>query len=321
MSWGRTQDSGLRTQRGSHGTQVSRVVLRLVFCSSLWAVLCCSNALAQMGQKYGSSPLYGPRPELGTTDNGLPRALDNVGIDQKLNEQIPLDIVFRDESGRDVRLGEYFNHGRPVIISLVYYECPMLCNQVLNGLTGSLKTLSFDVGKEFDVVTISFDARETSQLAAEKKASYIARYGRPGAEQAWHFLTGDQNSINAITKAVGFRYAYDTASKQFAHASGIMLATPEGKLARYFYGIEYAPKELRLSIVEASANKVGSPVDQLLLYCFHYDPSSGKYGLAIMKVVRLGGMLTIVGIFALLIILRRRDKHNTQDGMEAKIVT
>ncbi|MBC7910027.1 MAG: SCO family protein [Pyrinomonadaceae bacterium] len=256
-----------------------------------------------MGKKYGTSPLYGPRPELGSMDNGLPKALNNVGIDQKLGEQVPLDLMFRDEAGREVRLSEYFNQGRPVIISLVYYECPMLCNQVLNGLAGSLKTLSFDVGKEFDVVTVSFDARETPQLAAAKKDSYMARYNRAGAEKGWHFLTGDEKNINALTQAVGFRYAYDETTNQFAHASGIMLATPEGKLARYFYGIEYAPKDMRLSIVEASANKVGSPVDALMLYCFHYDPATGKYGLAIMNVVRLGGILTVLGIIALLIAL------------------
>ena len=310
----RVQDTGLRTQDVG-GTR--SCPLRSIVFISLIVMLSCTSSLAQMGQKYGSSPLYGPRPELGTTDNGLPAALNNVGIDQKLNEQVPLDLVFRDESGRDVRLGEYFNQGKPIIIALVYYECPMLCNQVLNGLTGSLRTLSFDVGKEFEVVTVSFDARETPQLAADKKASYIARYGRPGAEKAWHFLTGDQKSIDALTQAVGFRYAYDSATNQFAHASGIMLASPDGRLVRYFFGIEYAPKELRLSIVEASANKVGSPVDQLLLYCYHYDPSSGKYGLAIMNVVRLGGAITVVGICFLLVFLRRRNTTGTRNELKA----
>lgn len=280
----------------------------------VWSVCACallagfgSQAFAQMGQNYSNSPLYGPRPELGSTDNGLPKTLDNVGIDQKLNEQVPLDVVFRDETGREVRLAEYFNQGRPVIISLVYYECPMLCNQVLNGLAGALKTLSFDVGKEFDVVTVSFDARETPQLAAAKKDSYMARYNRPGAEKGWHFLTGDQKSIDALTKAIGFRYAYDAATNQFAHASGIMLTTPEGKLARYFYGIEYAPKEFRLGIIEASQNKIGTPVDQLLLYCFHYDPATGKYGLAIMNVVKLAGVATVIGMVALFVFMRRRE--------------
>lgn len=287
---------------------VARRSMRLLACGFSLLVFCLP-ALAQMGQRYNNSPLYGPRPELGSSNNGLPKALKDVGVDQKLNEQVPLDLVFRDETGREVRLGEYFNHGRPVIITLVYYECPMLCNQVLNGLAGSLKTLSFDVGKEFDVLTVSFDARETPELAAAKKDAYLARYGREGASAGWHFLTGEQKSIDALTNAVGFRYAYDIETKQFAHASAIMLATPEGKLARYYYGIEYAPKELRLGIVEASQNKVGSPVDQLLLYCFHYDPASGKYGLAIMNLVRLAGAMSVIGIVALLLVLRRKSVY------------
>jgi protein SCO1/2 len=286
-------------------------------CVCLLLLVLCSQAFAQMGQKYGNSPLYGPRPELGSTDNGLPKALNNVGIDQKLNEQLPLDVVFRDEMGREVRLGEYFNHGRPVLLSFVYYECPMICNEVLNGLAGALKTLSFDVGKEFDVVTVSLDARETPELAAAKKASYMARYNRAGAEKGWHFLTGDQKSIDALTQAAGFRYAYDDATKQFAHASGIMLATPDGRLARYFFGIEYAPKELRLSIIEASEHKIGTPVDALLLYCFHYDPTTGKYGLAIMNVVRLGGVLTVIGIIAFLILMRRRNVNSLPPELKA----
>ncbi|MBV9958879.1 MAG: SCO family protein [Acidobacteria bacterium] len=296
----------------------------LIACSLLLLTFA-AQTFAQMGQQYSNSPLYGPRPELGsgTTENGLPKPLQAVGIDQRLGEQVPLDTIFRDETGREVRLGEYFNHGRPVIITLVYYECPMLCNQVLNELAGALKSLSFDVGKEFDVVTVSFDARETPQLAAAKKDSYMARYGRAGAERGWHFLTGDQQSIDALTRAVGFRYTYDEKSKQFAHASGIMLATPDGKLARYFYGLEYAPKELRLSIVEASAGKVGTPVDALMLYCFHYDPTSGKYGLAIMNIVRLSGALTVVGIFAMLFIMKRREssrgsrKGGDPEGLKA----
>jgi protein SCO1 len=283
----------------------------------LMLVAFCSQAFAQLGQKYGNSPLYGPRPELGSTDKGLPRALDNVGIDQKLDQQVPLDLVFRDETGREVRLGEYFNHGRPVIISLVYYECPMLCNEVLNGLAGALRTLSFDAGKEFDVVTVSFDARETPQLAAAKKDAYMARYNRAGAQQGWHFLTGEQKSIDALASAVGFRYEYDTATKQFAHAGGIMLATPGGRLARYFYGIEYAPRELRLGIIEASENKIGSPVDQLLLYCFHYDPATGKYGLAILNIVRLAGVLTVAGIIALVLLLKRRQIGGVEEQLNA----
>ena len=313
--------NALKTHNAEDGRRPGEVGARYrsLFCLALLAALCAPSALrAQMGQKYNSSPLYGPRPELGSMDNGLPKTLDNVGIDQKLNEQLPLDLTFRDETGREVRLGEYFNHGRPVILSFVYYECPMLCNQVLNGLAGSLKTLSFNVGKEFEVVTVSFDPRETPSLAAAKKDSYMARYNREGAEKGWHFLTGDGKSIAALTQAAGFRYAWDEKNQQFAHASAIMLSTPEGRLARYFYGIEYAPKELRLGIVEASANKIGSPVDQLLLYCYHYDPASGKYGLAIMNIVRLAGAITVVCIFLLLFLLRRQRRlSGIDDGLKA----
>jgi protein SCO1/2 len=255
----------------------------------------------------GTSPLYSPRGGAGTGPNGLPTALQNVGIDQKLNEQIPLDLQFLDETGRTVQLREYFGR-KPVILSLVFYECPMLCNQVLNGLVGSLKAQTFNVGQEFDVLTVSFDPREGPQLASAKKLSYMQRYQRAGAEKGWHFLTGDQKSIDALTRAVGFRYSYDAATNQFAHASGIMVLTPEGKLSRYFYGIEYGPKDLRLALVESSANKIGTPVDALTLYCYHYDPVTGKYGPTIMNIIRLGGLLTMLGVAALIFVLQRRRR-------------
>jgi protein SCO1/2 len=250
-----------------------------------------------------NGPLYGPRPELGATENGLPKALREVGIEQRLNERLPLDAQFRDEAGREVKLGDYFTT-RPVVLVLAYYDCPMLCTQVLNGAASALKVLPFDAGKEFDVVVVSFDPRETPPLAAAKKEVYIERYGHQGAAAGWHFLTGDEPSIKRLTEAVGFRYSWDETTKQFAHASGIMVATPEGRLSHYFYGIEYAPKDLRLALVEASANRIGSPVDQLLLYCYHYDPASGKYGMVIMNVVRVAGVLTVLGILALIIFLR-----------------
>ena len=239
---------------------------------------------------------------------GLPPALKNVGIDQKLNQQVPLDLAFRDENGETVKLGQYFGK-RPVVLSLVYYDCPMLCTQVLNGMVGAFKTLAFVPGAEYEVVTVSFDPSETPQLAAAKKrlyVDYLPEAKRQGATNAWHFLTGDEASIRSLTEAVGFRYQWDEETKQFAHASGIMVLTPEGKLAQYYYGIEYSPKDLRLGLVEASANKIGTPVDQLLLYCYHYDPATGKYGAAVMNMVRLGGLLTIVGITILLLALRRR---------------
>jgi protein SCO1/2 len=260
-----------------------------------------------------SSPLYGARPETGKVSTGLPPALQKVGIDQRLNEQVPLDAVFKDESGNTVQLGQYFGK-RPVVLSLVYYSCPMLCNQVLNGMVGTFKALSFKPGEEFDIVTVSFDSRETPALAAAKKKTYVDYLpagSRLKAMNGWHFLTGDEANIRRLTEAVGFRYNFDAATNQFAHASGIMVLTPEGKLARYFYGIEYSPKDLRLGLVEASANKIGSPVDQLLLYCYHYDPATGKYGAVVMNMVRLAGIVTVVGMVGLLLFLRRRNGGTT----------
>jgi len=233
--------------------------------------------------------------------------LRDIGIDQRLNEQVPLDLVFRDETGKLVRLGDYFGE-KPVILSLVYYECPMLCTLVLNGLLKSLRALSFDVGKEFNVVTVSFHPGEIPTLAAAKKAEYIQHYSRAGAAEGWHFLTGEAGSIKRLAQAVGFRYIYDAKQNQFAHASGIMVLTPQGRLSHYFYGIEYSPRDLRLSLVEASANKIGSPVDQLLLYCYHYDPTTGKYGVIIMNVIRLAGLGTVLALGAFMVVMFRRDR-------------
>jgi protein SCO1/2 len=238
--------------------------------------------------------------------NERPALLRDVGIDQRLNEQVPLDLRFRDEAGRTVRLGDYFGR-KPVILALVYYECPMLCTEVLNGLVGSLKVLSFDVGNQFTVVTVSFNPRETPALAAAKKAAYLGRYARPGAAGGWHFLTGEEPSIAALTRAVGFHYTYDPKTNQYAHAAGIMVLTPQGKISRYFYGIEYAPRDLRLGLVEASANKIGSPIDQLLLFCYHYDPAIGKYSAIVMNFVRLGGVITMLALGTLILVLLRRD--------------
>ena len=237
-------------------------------------------------------------PAIGRADNSLPPALRNVGIDQRLNQQVPLELVFRDESGHSVRLGDFFE-GKPVILVLAYYRCRMLCNQVLNGLVDGLRGVPLDLGEHFRVVTVSFDAREQPELAAAKKASYVESYGHPGAAAGWHFLTGEQGAIDQLSEAVGFHFAYDPRDDQFAHASGIMILTPDGKIARYFYGISYPPRDLRLALVEASEGKIGSPVDQVLLFCFHYDPMTGRYALAIMSLIRLGGVLTLglLGLF------------------------
>ena len=237
-----------------------------------------------------------------------PLLLQKVSFDQKLGAQLPLDLKFRDEYGNTIALGQYF-HQKPVILSLVYYQCPMLCTQVLNGMVSAFLPLNLSAGKEFEVVTVSFDPRETPEMAAAKKDTYLKRYGRPSAYDGWHFLTGDQASIDALTQAVGFHYAFDPKLNQFAHASGIMIVTPEGKLAQYYYGIEYSPRDLRLGLVEASKNKIGTLVDQVLLYCYHYDPSTGRYGAIAMRVMRLGGATTVLLLAGFMLAMWRRDAH------------
>lgn len=273
-------------------------------------------AAAQKPEHY-NSPLYSPRyyDPSQSVSNGMPDALKKVGIEQKLGEQLPLDTVLKDENGNAVKLGSYFNQGRPVILALVYYECPMLCNEVLNGLTGSLKGMSLVAGKDFDVVAVSFDARENDKpdLAKNKKASYVERYGHPGSENGWHFLTGTQDSIDAVTKAAGFNYYWDDKTNQFAHAGGIMVTTPEGKMSKYFYGIDYAPKDLKFGIMESSQDKIGSLSDQLLLYCYHYDPASGKYGFAILRAMRIAGVFTVLGLGTMLFVFWRRNKVKKED--------
>jgi len=270
---------------------------------------------AQKSEHY-NSPLYAPRtydPSQDTT-TGLPKALENVGIEQKLDSPLPLDAEFKDENGKTVKLGEYFGKGRPVILALVYYECPMLCNEVLNGLTGSLKGISFDAGKDFDVLAISFDTGENDKpdLAKNKKASYLARYDRKGSEGGWHFLTGTQSEIDKVTQAVGFNYHFDEKTNQFAHAGGIMIVTPEGKLSRYFYGIDYQPRDLKFGIMDSAQGKIGNPAEQLYLYCFHYDPSTGKYGLVILRVMRGLSVLMLLAIGGMLFVFWRRNKRKVK---------
>ncbi len=239
-----------------------------------------------------------------------PPGLEGVGIDQRLNEQVPLDLTFKDEQGKTVKLGDYFHEGRPVILNLVYFQCPMLCTEVLNGLTSALKVIKFVPGKEFEVVTVSIDPRETPQLASNKKEMYLKKLGNPAAGNGWHFLTGEQTKISELAKAVGFRYQYDAKLDQFAHAAGIMLITPTGKVAQYYYGVEYSAKDMRLGIVEASQNKIGSLADQVLLYCYHYDPRTGRYGATITNIVRLGGITTVIVLGSCLILLFRKEKQD-----------
>ncbi len=249
-----------------------------------------------------------------TVPNQKPSILDQVGLDQRLNQQVPLDAAFVDEHGKAVQLKQYFG-SKPVILIMVYYQCPMLCTQVLNGFTGAMNAIvRFNVGREFDVVTISIDPRDTAQDAAAAKKRYLARYRRPEAEQGWHFLTGQKDQIDAVAQAVGFRYAWDPDVKQYAHASGIMLLTPAGRVAQYYYGIEYVPRDIQLGLIEASKGKIGNVVDQVLLYCYHYDPRQGRYGAAIFNVLRLTALATVLVLGGFMLMMFRRDSLAARDG-------
>jgi protein SCO1/2 len=243
----------------------------------------------------------------------VPAPLQSVGFDQKLDQQVPLDLEFRDELGNRVRLRDSFD-GKPVILVLAWYRCPQLCNEVLNGLVRALLDIPLDLGKDFNIVTVSFDPRETPELAAAKKHVYLERYGRARDASAWRFLTGEEEPIRELTDSVGFRYSWDARTEQFAHASGIVVLTPDGRVSRYFFDIRYSPRDLRLGLVEASGGKIGSRVDQVLLYCFHYDPAIGKYGVTIMNVVRLGGVLTMLAIGLLWFVLWRLGPRRMPDA-------
>jgi len=244
----------------------------------------------------------------------LPQALQNVGFDQRLNEQVPLDLSFTDDQGDRVKLRKYFGQ-KPVVLVLAYFRCPMLCTQVLNGLVQGLRETPFTAGKEFDVVTVSFDPNETTDMAAAKKRTYVHSYGKPESADGWHFLTGDLQSISRLTHTVGFRYAYDAQSDQFAHAAGIVILTPTGKISRYFYDVHYSGRDLRLGLVEASHNQIGSPIDQVLLFCFHYDPTAGKYGATIMNFVRAGGVLTVVALVLMIGLLLRGERARRKGAL------
>jgi protein SCO1 len=236
-----------------------------------------------------------------------PAALRDVGFDQKLGERLPLDLSLRDESGREVRLRDYFGR-KPVALNLVYFDCPMLCTVSLNGLASALEVVSFLPGREFELLTISFDPREGPALAAHKKKAYLARLGKPGAAAGWHFLTGDAAALEAISRAVGFRYTWDEETRQFAHPAGLVILTPDGTISRYLYGIEYAPKDLRLALVESGEGKISSPMDELLLYCYQYNPVTGRYGATIMTVLRLASALTLLALGGFVFRSWRKEK-------------
>ncbi len=266
------------------------------------------SAVKQHAQMAAGPATAGYKQEPGVVSSTLPAPLREIGFDQNIDQLLPLDTTFRDEAGTTVHLGDYFGK-RPVVLVFAYYDCPMLCTMVINGLSSALGVLSLNPGKDFEIVTVSFNPRDTPASATAKKAAYLERYRRPGSAEGWHFLTGDQPQIDRVTKAAGFRYVWDEQTKQYAHPSGIIVATPDGRLAKYLFGIEYGPRDLRLAIVEASQGKVGTAADALLLYCYHYDPMTGRYGLAIMRAVRIAGAATVLAIGTFIVIMVRRERY------------
>lgn len=250
---------------------------------------------------------------VGQSSNGLPPALVNVGFDPQLNAQIPLDRTFVDEYGQPVTLREYSGK-KPVVLAFVYFTCPMLCSQVEQALVGTLKMISFNPGTDYDVVFLSFDPSDTPDAALKKKHEAMSRFARPATENGWHFLTGTRESIDAVTKAADFRFSYDPKSKLFGHASGILILTPDGRISRYFFGVEYPPSHVRLGLVDASAGKIGTPVDHLLLFCYQYDPTKARYSATILTVIRMGGVVTLLCMAIGFVIFRRREHHGGNSG-------
>jgi protein SCO1/2 len=243
--------------------------------------------------------------------------LKEIAFDQKLGAQLPLDLPFTDDTGKAVRLGEYFGQ-KPVLMLITYFNCTMLCPLLLDGLVRALRPISFDIGQQFTVLTVSINPRETPAIAASRKELYVQRYGRPGADRGWHFLTGTADAIAALTQPIGFRFVYDKKKDEYAHASGIVIFTPEGKAARYLYGVEYSPRDMRLALIEAASGTIGNPVDQVMLYCFHYDPLTGKYGVVIMNVLRLAGSATVAVLGTFMFVMFRRDRRKAAPTGEAR---
>jgi protein SCO1 len=295
----------MTTQRTTrHRRNPQKALWAFVFLSACSAI----SALTVVNAQMAAGPAgAGFKREAGVVSSALPPALREIGFDQNIDQRVPLDTTFRDEAGRTVRLGDFFGK-RPVVMVFAYYDCPMLCTLVVNGLASALGVLTLEPHRDFEIVTVSFNPADTPAHAAAKKAMYLDRYKRAGAADGWHFLTGGQQSIAQLTKAAGFRYAWDAATKQFAHPSGIIVLTPEGRLARYLFGIEYGPRDLRFALVEASSGRVGSTVDALLLFCYHYDPMTGRYGLVIMRAIRIGGAATVVALAAFIVVMVRRER-------------
>ena len=274
-----------------------------------------TSAFAQAGNYPESYLRYAGDPtKQADPAHQVPGILKEVTFRQQLDAQLPLDAAFKDEAGRDVRLGDYFKTGKPVVLAFVYYQCTMLCTQVMNGISSALKVLTFTAGQDFEVVLVSFDPRDTPQAATEKKAAHLKYWSTESTAGGWHFLTGTESEIRRATQAAGFSYQWDERNQQFAHVSGVLVTTPEGRLSRYFYGIEYSPKELRLALVESGKGAIGSKIDELLLYCFHYDPESGRYGVVVMNLIRLGGVVTVALVAGFILLMRRRETRTPAEG-------
>ncbi len=251
----------------------------------------------------------------------LPPQLSDVAIEQRLNQQVPLNLMLRDESGATVRLGQYFHPNRPVVLSLVYFDCRMLCSEVLKSMADALRQVKFDAGNQFEIVTVSFDPRDTPATAASAKQKYVPMYGHAGANAGWHFLTGDETSVRALANAVGFHYHWDERSQQFAHAAGIMLLTPDGRVSQYYYGARYFPSDLRLGLIEASQNHIGTLADQIVLYCYHWDPRTGRYGAIVSRVIQVSGAVTLLILGSVLLFLFRAYPNRPRSSGSAGAVS
>lgn len=291
------------------------VLRTLVACACLAMTVAAATSASAQPQYPESYLRYAGDPaKRGAAADQMPGALKEVTFRQQLNEQLPLDARFKDENGTDVRLGDYFKTGKPVVLAFVYYQCPMLCIQVMNGISSALKPLTFTPGEDFEVVLVSFDPRDTPLDAAEKKKAHLEYWSAESQAKGWHFLTGTEAEIRRATQAAGFTYSWDERNQQFAHVSGVLVVTPEGRLSRYFYGIEYSAKELRLALVESGKGAIGSKIDELLLYCFHYDPESGRYGVVVMNLIRLGGVITVALVAGFILLMRRRETRTPAEG-------
>jgi protein SCO1/2 len=281
----------------------------LILCACCVLVLASANTAAAQGSSYSTGAA-----DAGPASTVKPRQLQQVTFKQRLNQQLPLDASFKDEHGQRVTLGQYFTGQKPVILAFVYYTCPMLCTQIMNGISASLRELPFTAGQDFDVVLISFDPRDNPAAALQKKQALLKYWDSERTSGGWHFLTGDQAAIARVTNAAGFTYTFDKTTGQYAHVSGVLVVTPGGKLSRYFYGVAYSPKELRLALVESGQGHIGSVADEVLLYCYHYDPKRGSYAATIMNLLRAGGVLTLVALGAFFVIMRRHSENPPLDA-------